>query len=79
MRYSLSAALAFAARLMLFRLVEGRTVMVIAHRLSTIQRADSIACLKDGRLVEQGTHRELLRLEGEYARLVDSQALTLRA
>lgn len=55
------------------RLTVGRTVLVIAHRLSTIQDADIIAVLKKGKVVEQGTHSELLEKDGMYADLVAHQ------
>lgn len=54
-------------------LMKGRTTLVIAHRLSTIAGADRIAVVVDGRIVEIGTHAELLGREGEYAKLYDIQ------
>jgi subfamily B ATP-binding cassette protein MsbA len=55
-------------------LMRARTCFVIAHRLSTIKSCDRIFVLKDGRIVESGTHRELLAKEGAYAQLVRRQA-----
>ena len=53
--------------------MEGRTSFIIAHRLSTIRNADLILVMKDGDIVEQGTHEELLARNGFYADLYNSQ------
>ncbi len=58
----------------LWKLMEGRTAIVIAHRLSTIQRMDRIIVLEGGRIVEAGSHRELLHNGGTYAKLWAHQA-----
>lgn len=55
------------------KLTEGRTSFVIAHRLSTIRRADLILVMKDGDIIESGSHESLLRLNGFYAKLYNSQ------
>jgi ABC-type multidrug transport system ATPase subunit len=52
---------------------KGHTVVVVAHRLSTIESADKIIVLNNGQIVEQGTHKELLRKQGLYAYLVNKQ------
>ena len=57
----------------LAELLEGRTTLVIAHRLSTVRRADRVVVLDQGRVVEEGTHAELLALGGTYARLYQGQ------
>lgn len=55
------------------RLMEGRTSFIIAHRLSTIRNADIILVLKDGDVIEQGNHEELMKLNGFYTNLYNSQ------
>lgn len=57
------------------RLMKTRTTVAIAHRLSTIKSADEICVIYDGRIVERGTHEELLRMDGHYKRLNDMQSL----
>jgi subfamily B ATP-binding cassette protein MsbA len=61
-------------QLALETLRSGRTSLLIAHRLSTIENADRILAIKDGHIVESGTHSELLQLDGVYARLYKTQA-----
>ena len=58
----------------LHSLTHGRTAVYISHRFSTVRRADRIIFLEHGRLVEEGTHQELIRLDGRYARLFRMQA-----
>ena len=55
------------------KLMQGKTTIVIAHRLSTIQHADEIICLKDGEVIERGTHKELMKHGMYYANLVSKQ------
>ena len=55
------------------KLMEGRTSFVVAHRLSTIKEADVILVMKDGDIIEQGTHEGLLKKNGFYAQLYNSQ------
>lgn len=58
----------------LWKLMEGRTAIIIAHRLSTIQRMDRIIVMDNGKIVEQGSHKELVGQNGEYAKLWKHQS-----
>lgn len=56
-------------------LLQNKTAIIIAHRLSTVQFADEIVVLKDGNIIEQGSHQQLMQRDGEYKKLVDLQQL----
>jgi ATP-binding cassette subfamily B protein len=70
---SLDATNEAAVQAAINRLVKNRTVIVIAHKLKTVATADTIIVLDRGRVVEQGTHRELLQHKGLYSRLYAMQ------
>ena len=63
-----------ALQIALENMMKNRTSIVIAHRLSTIQNADEIVVLQKGKIVEKGTHDELILKSGIYKRLVDMQS-----
>ena len=58
-------------------MMEGRTSFIVAHRLSTIRESDVILVMKEGKIIEQGTHDELLAKKGFYAELYNSQFATV--
>lgn len=58
----------------LWKLMEGRTAIVIAHRLSTVQKMDRIVVMDDGKIIEEGSHKELIRANGAYADLWNRQS-----
>lgn len=55
-------------------LTQGRTVVLVSHRFSTVRMADLICVIEDGRIIEYGSHEELVRLNGKYRRMYDAQA-----
>ena len=56
------------------RIMEGRTSIIISHRVSSVKIADKIILLDDGKLIEQGTHEELIKLKGKYFELYEKQS-----
>jgi ABC-type transport system involved in Fe-S cluster assembly fused permease/ATPase subunit len=73
---SLDAANERQVQIALDQASTGRTTIVVAHRLSTIRRADWIVALKAGQIIEQGTHTQLMELNGYYAQAIESQRVT---
>jgi ABC-type multidrug transport system fused ATPase/permease subunit len=59
-------------------LTESRIAILISHRFSTVRHADTIVVLDQGQVIEQGTHEELMRVGGQYARLFELQARAYR-
>jgi ATP-binding cassette subfamily B protein len=73
---ALDAASEQMVQLALERLMQNRTTLIIAHRLATVQGADRIAVMDHGRIVDIGTHAELMRVNALYANLANLQFLT---
>ena len=59
------------------QMMEGRTSFIVAHRLSTIRNADTILVMKDGSIIEQGSHDELMKKGGFYENLYNSQFVSV--
>ena len=74
---ALDAASEHAVQQALDAAMNDRTVLVIAHRLSTVRKADKIVLLDAGKIVESGSHDELMAYSGDYAKLVELQSLSL--
>jgi ATP-binding cassette subfamily B protein len=72
---SLDAASEHYVQMALARLMQNRTTLIVAHRLATVQNADRIVVMDDGRIIASGTHQELVREKGLYARLAALQFL----
>jgi ABC-type multidrug transport system fused ATPase/permease subunit len=58
----------------LHNLFKGKTVIVVAHRLQTVKQADKIIFLEQGKIIEEGTHHELVKLNGKYKKMLDLQS-----
>lgn len=69
----LDAVAASAVRTALARLIERKTVVLITHQLGMVQQSDQVVVLADGRIVQQGTHRDLVNVDGLYRRLFEAQ------
>jgi ATP-binding cassette subfamily B protein len=72
---SLDAASEHYVQMALARLMQNRTTLIVAHRLATVQNADRIVVMDEGRIIATGTHDELVREKGLYARLAALQFL----
>ena len=60
--------------LALHNLFQGKTVIIVAHRLQTVKKADRILLLDQGKVVEEGTHDQLVALDGKYKKMLDLQS-----